>query len=162
MNTEKIVAGVAGGILLPAFEYFYGQGPVVVLAIVTVAFFILMDWISGKAASDKDNTYSSRYGINGVFRTFFMLLLPAGGHLLDTLFGSPSILFGILVFGLLRHTIKSMTANVIRAGWAEWVPVDVLEKITSWVSSELESKITRAAQRRQEREANVHANKKSE
>src|SRR5690554_6826291 len=103
-----------------------------------VAFFIAMDWWSGSSASKKDKTYASHYGIRGIPRTFFMLLFPAGGHLLDQAFGLPSILFGLFAFGLLYHTIKSMTANIVRAGWAEWLPISLLEKVTEWVQSEIE------------------------
>lgn len=152
MNKEFSIAGVIGGAALPVFEFFYGNGPAVMGAVFALAFFIGMDWLSGSSASRKDKTYASHYGIDGVFRTFFMLLLPAGGHLLDKVMSSPGIVFGILVAGLLLHTIKSMTANVIRVGWAEWIPVSILERITDWVQSEIESKIDRALKRRAERE----------
>lgn len=82
-------------------------------------FFIAMDWISGVRAAKKDNIYGSKYGIDGVFRTFFMLLLPAGGHLLDAVLSSPGVVFGMLVAGLLYHVLQSMTANAVRAGWAD-------------------------------------------
>jgi len=152
MNKGQTFAAGAGAFLLPIFEFLYGKGPAVSGAIVTLAFFILMDWLSGSRASRKDNTYASHYGIDGVFRTAFMLLLPAGGHMLDNLFGSPGIIFGAFVVGLLYHTIKSMTANTIRAGWADWLPISLLEKITQWVGSEIESKIDRALKRKAERE----------
>ncbi|MFC9538675.1 hypothetical protein ACFTQ7_02180 [Lysinibacillus sp. NPDC056959] len=42
-----------------------------------------MDWISGIRASKRDKSYGSSYGIDGLFRSLFLLLLPAGGHLLD-------------------------------------------------------------------------------
>jgi phage-related holin len=151
MSKEVTVASGMGGFLLPIFQYFYGSGQAVTGAIVALAFFILMDWLSGSRASRKDNTYASHYGIDGVFRTAFMLLLPAGGHLLDNLFSSPGIIFGVFVAGLLYHTIKSMTANVIRAGWADWIPVWLLEKLTEWVRSEIESKLDRALKRKAER-----------
>jgi len=116
-----------------------------------LVFFIVMDWLSGSRAARRDNTYASRYGIDGIFRTFFMLLLPAGGHLLDVVTGLPGVLFGVFAVGLLYHTIKSMTANAIRAGWADWLPISVLEKVTEWVQSEIESKIDRALKRKAER-----------
>jgi len=152
VSKEVTVASGIGGFLLPIFEYFYGSGPAVMGAIVTLAFFILLDWLSGSSASRQDSTYASHYGINGVFRTAFMLLLPAGGHLLDIQFGTPGVVFGIFVAGLLYHTIKSMTANAVRAGWADWLPITLLEKVTEWVQSEIESKIDRALKRKAERE----------
>jgi phage-related holin len=149
---EKGIAAVAGGFLLPVFEFLYGQGPAVVSTMTALAFFIVMDWLSGSRAARRDNTYASRYGIDGIFRTFFMLLLPAGGHLLDVVIGLPGVLFGVFAVGLLYHTIKSMTANAIRAGWADWLPISILEKVTEWVQSEIESKIDRALKRKAERE----------
>lgn len=151
MSKEQITISAIGAFLLPVFEFFYGSGPAVISSVVAVAFFILMDWLSGSRASRKDSTYASHYGIDGLFRTFFMLLLPAGGHFLDNLLGSPGVIFGVFIFGLLYHTIKSMTANCIRAGWAEWLPISALEKVTDWVQSEIESKIDRAIKRKAER-----------
>ncbi|WP_051421862.1 phage holin family protein [Cohnella panacarvi] len=151
MGKEQTVASAIGAVALPIFEFLYGEGTAVMGAVIAVAFFIGMDWLSGSAASRKDKTYASHYGIDGVFRTFFMLLLPAGGHFLDNIMSSPGILFGILVAGLLHHTIKSMTANAIRAGWADWLPVGILEKVTVWVESEIESKIDRAFKRQIDR-----------
>lgn len=139
--------------MLPVFEFLYGEGTAVVSIMGALAFFILLDWISGSRAARKDDTYSSKYGIDGVFRTFFMALLPAGGHLLDKAVGLPGILFGIFALGLIYHTLRSMTANAIRAGWAEWLPISILEKVIDWVGSEMEAKVNRALQRRTEREA---------
>ncbi|WP_245796530.1 phage holin family protein [Domibacillus antri] len=48
-----------------------------------------MDRISGVRASKKDITYASKYRIGGIFRPFFILLLPAGGHLVDMIIGAP-------------------------------------------------------------------------
>lgn len=101
---------------MPVFEFLYGVGPAVTSIMSALIFFIVLDWISGSSAAREDNMYASKYGIDGIFRTFFMLLLPAGGHLLDVVIGLPGVLFGVFAIGLLYHTIKSMTANAIRAG----------------------------------------------
>jgi len=151
MNAEKQVAAIAGGFLLPVFEFLYGSEPAVISTMTALAFFILMDWLSGSRAAKKDNTYASEYGIDGIFRTFFMLMLPAGGHLLDKITGLSGILFGVFAVGLIYHTLKSMTANAIRAGWANWMPVNILERVTDWVQSEIESKLDRALKRREAR-----------
>ena len=81
-----------------------------------------MDWISGVRAAKKDETYASEYGIDGIFRTFFILLLP--------------------------HTIQSLTANAIRAGWGRWFPEWLLNKLADWVKEEIESKISRSESRK--------------
>lgn len=147
MNKGQAVWSGVGAAALPVFEFLYGAGETVVAAVIALAFFILMDWLSGSRASKKDNSYGSKYGIDGIFRTFFMLLLPAGGHFLDVLFKLPGVLFGLLVAGLLYHIIQSMTANAVRAGWADWLPINVLNAIIKWVGAELDKKVQRAVER---------------
>lgn len=121
-------------------------------AMLALIWFIALDWVAGVRAATKDVSYASKYGIDGVFRSFFMLLLPAGGNLLDKAFSMPApVIFGLFIGGLLHHTIKSMTANSIRAGWGNWLPAKVLEWLTTWVWSELESKMARAKKRIEER-----------
>jgi phage-related holin len=153
-QSQKIWAAVAGALFTPLFENLYGSSETVRAIMAAVAFFILMDWMSGTRASKKDKTYASKYGIDGVFRTFFILLLPAGGHLLDMASRLPGIFFGLLSFGVLYHVIQSMTANTIRAGWVDWVPINILEKIIQWVGSEIDSKVSRAEKRKEERVIN--------
>ncbi|SFE43177.1 Phage-related holin (Lysis protein) [Paenibacillus algorifonticola] len=145
--TGKTIFGAIGAVAVPVFEYMYGAGEAVITAMVALTFFILMDWLSGVRAAKKDFSYSSKYGIDGIFRTMFMLLLPAGGHLIDKMFNLPGILFGALTAGLLYHVIQSMVANSLRAGWGEWLPINVLETLLKWVGSELDKKINRAAER---------------
>jgi phage-related holin len=153
-QSQKIWAAVAGALFTPLFENLYGDGETVRAVMAALAFFILMDWLTGTRASKKDDSYGSKYGIDGVFRTFFILLLPAGGHLLDMASRLPGIFFGLLSFGVLYHVLQSMTANTIRAGWIDWVPVKMLEKIIEWVGSELDSKVSRAEKRKEERVIN--------
>lgn len=152
LKTQNILAALTGAILVPVFEFLYGEGDVVKYLMTALLFFIVMDWISGIRAAKKDHTYGSKYGIDGVFRTFFILLLPAGGHLLDRVLGSPGVVFGVLGAGILYHVIQSMTANAIRAGWGEWVPEWILTRLTEWVREELESKLARSEQRKKEKE----------
>src|SRR5690625_3792073 len=118
----------------------YGEGTITLYTMLALATFILLDWTSGSRAAKKDDSYVSSYGIDGVFRTFFMLMLPVGGHFMDMIFGLPPVFFGLLAWGLLYHTIKSSTANAIRAGWGDWIPDWILNKIADWVRSEIESK----------------------
>ncbi|WP_058301687.1 phage holin family protein [Gorillibacterium timonense] len=144
----QLISSSVGAVVLPVLTYFYGSGDAVVASMVALLFFICMDWLSGIRAAKKDNTYASKYGIDGVFRTFFLLLLPAGGHLLDAVMRSPGVIYGMMVAGLLYHIIQSMTANAVRAGWADWMPVAVLDWILKWVGSELEKKMQRAESRK--------------
>lgn len=150
MNVEKVMQpAFLGAFLVPSFEFLYGQGNIVLYLMLALIFFIALDWISGSRASKKDNSYASEYGIDGVFRSFFMLALPAGGHLLDMAFNLPPVLFGLLAAGLLYHTIQSSTANAIRAGWGRWIPDWIMTKIADWVKSEIESKLDRALKRKE-------------
>ena len=144
---EQTIWGAVGAAGIPIYEFFYGTGDAVNAVMIALVFFIVMDWLSGIRAASKDNSYASKYGIDGVFRTFFMLLLPAGGHLLDKAFGLPGFIFGALAFGLLYHVLKSMVANAIRAGWGDWLPITVFDWLLTWAKSELEKKIQRAVDR---------------
>ncbi len=148
MDKWKIFISTVGAIAVPAFEFLYGPGEAVLTIMAALVFFVVMDWMSGIAAAQKDNTYGSRYGLEGVARTFFMLLLPAGGHLLDMVFKLPGIIFGALAIGTLYHVLQSMVANSIRAGWGDWLPLPVLNTVISWVKSELDKKIERAESRK--------------
>lgn len=149
-DIQRIIAAFFGSVLVPSFEFLYGEGEVVRAMMTALLFFIVLDWISGIRAAKKDHSYTSEYGIDGVFRTFFIILLPAGGHLLDKALGAPSIIFGLLVTGILYHVIQSMTANAIRAGWGSHFPEWLLTKLTDWVRDEIEAKIARAERRREE------------
>ncbi|WP_256253005.1 phage holin family protein [Paenibacillus sp. UNC496MF] len=141
------LAAFVGALGVPAFEFLYGTGRAVTTIVVALVFFIAMDWLSGTRAAKKDMTYASKYGLDGLFRTFFILLLPAGGHLLDQVLGADGIIFGIFSFGVLYHTLQSMTANALRAGWADYFPEWIIEPVLKWVRSELEQKIQRATGR---------------
>lgn len=145
---QNIIASLSGAVFVPIFEFLYGEGDVVKYMMTALVFFIVMDWISGVRAAKKNHSYASNYGIDGIFRTFFILLLPAGGHLLDKVFGFPSIVFGMFGAGVLYHVIQSMTANAIRAGWGNYFPEWLITKLTNWVRQEIESKIARSENRK--------------
>lgn len=150
VSSFNFLATTTGVILIPVFEYLYGSDEIVRSIMSALVIFIVLDWISGVRASKKDYTYASKYGIDGVFRSFFILLLPSGGHLLDQIIGFPSIVFGALSLGILYHVLQSMTANSIRAGWGSHVPEWLLSKLVSWVKIELETKIKRSEKRKEE------------
>lgn len=149
-KTGALWSFLVGAIAVPVFEYLYGESEVAKYLMTALLFFIVMDWISGVRSAKKDSSYASKYGIDGVFRTFFILLLPAGGHLLDKVLGIPGVIFGALAIGVLYHVLQSMTANAIRAGWGSHVPEWILTKLTDWVKEELESKLARSEKRKKE------------
>ncbi|MEK5415183.1 phage holin family protein [Paenibacillus sp. FSL L8-0708] len=150
MTKSQLAASAVGAAAVPIFEFLYGEADAVPTVMAALLFFVLMDWLSGVRAAKKDNTYASKYGIDGIFRTFFMLLLPAGGHLLDGVFGFSGAIFGALAVGTLYHVLQSMTANSIRAGWGDWLPLSVMDWVIKWAGSELDKKIKRAAARKEE------------
>ncbi|MFM1655526.1 phage holin family protein [Brevibacillus sp. B_LB10_24] len=145
---EPAVTGTIGAFLISAFEFLYGEGSVRYLAIALYVSLIAMDWVAGYRASKIDGSYASEYGINGAYRAAFLLFMPAIGHLIDNVIGTPGIAFGFLIAAFGLHIWKSMTANVIRAGWEKWVP----EWAMNAVSDEIEHKLARAIKRRQEKE----------
>ena len=147
MKTETTVWGVLGGILIPIFEYFYGPDPTAITMMAALTFFLVLDWITGVRAAVKDKSYSSKYGIDGMFRSFFILLLPAGAHMIGKIYDFPNIVMGIFIGFLLLHISKSMVANAIRCGWGEWIPLKLLDVLMKWAESELDKKFERSISR---------------
>lgn len=153
---EWFLSGAIGAFLLSTFHFLYGEGPARYLAMTLFGLLITMDWIAGYRASKIDGSYASEYGINGAFRTAFILLMPAIGNLVDNVAGMPGTVFGFLLAAFGLHIWKSMTANVIRAGWDKWVPGWAMNA----VSDEVEHKLARAMKRRQEKDKYLGGNQK--
>ncbi|MFB9327012.1 phage holin family protein [Paenibacillus aurantiacus] len=147
---EKKLVAMAGAAFMPVFELLYGVDKTAKSFMLAIALFIILDWLAGVRAAKKDKSYGSRYGLDGLFRSFFILLLPAGGHMLDNVFGLEGIVFGLFAIGILYHHAQSMTANAIRAGWGDHFPQWILNPLLQWVRSELEQKIARATGRQVE------------
>ncbi|QHW35861.1 phage holin family protein (plasmid) [Paenibacillus rhizovicinus] len=145
----KIFIGVAGAAIGSFAETIYGTGEDRMSLIGIYAFFIFMDWISGIAASRKDGTYASEYGINGILRTIFILCFPAAANMLDFVFHTPGVFFYGVTSGLIFHTWNSLTANSVRAGWEKWIPKAIINS----VQSEIKAKQTRSKTSRNRRTA---------
>lgn len=148
---ERIGAALAGGFLLPAFTFLYGEGRTVVISMILLAILVGFDWLSGWSASRRDGTYSSQYGIEGVARTAIVLMLPAVGNLADQVVGTPSVIYGLILLGLIYHTLKSFVANSIRAGWSDHLPLWIIERLIEFAWQEIEAKIGRATKRKSEK-----------
>ncbi len=142
------IFGTVGAFFVSVFNFLYGEDPVRYLALLLYGLVISLDWIGGHRAAKKDGSYASEYGIEGAYRTVFLLIMPAVGHLIDQITGMPGIAFGFVIAAFGLHIWKSMTANVVRAGWEKWVP----EWAMNVVADEIEHKIARATKRRQEKE----------
>lgn len=158
---ERIYYGlvtVAGAFIVPAFQFFYGEGNVRFIIMTLMCLVIALDWIAGIRASKRDDTYASEYGIDGIYRTVFILFLPAVGNLLDTISNLPGVVFGLISFGIIYHVLQSMIANTVRAGWDRWVPQRVIEL----VSSEIENKIARSMERKNEKISILKGDEKNE
>ncbi|WP_103110613.1 phage holin family protein [Brevibacillus reuszeri] len=145
---EWILSGAIGAFLLSAFHFLYGEGSARYLAIFLYVFLLIMDWLAGYRASKIDGSYASEYGIKGGYRAVFILGMPSIGHQIDQISGTPGVAFYFLTAAFGLHIWKSMTANVIRAGWEKWVPGWAM----IYVAEELEHKISRAIKRRTEKE----------
>jgi len=87
-SSGRLLAEFTGAVGVSVFDFLYGEGDITRALMIALLFFAIMDWISGIRSAKKDLTYASKYGIDGVFRSFFILLLPAGGNLLDTVLGT--------------------------------------------------------------------------
>ncbi|WJQ80982.1 phage holin family protein [Brevibacillus brevis] len=133
------IAATAGAFLTPVFHYFYGENRQDVLIVLFLM--IVLDWVTGVEASQKNKTYSSDYGLSRIPRTLFLLALPAVANMLDRVMGTPGFLFYGVIFGLLYHTWNSLTANAHRAGWP------VPKSIVNLVGSEIKAKAERATRK---------------
>ncbi|WDI05089.1 phage holin family protein (plasmid) [Paenibacillus urinalis] len=146
-SSSTAVWATIGGVFGSIVETVYGGGEERKFMIAIYAFFIFMDWISGIAASKKDGSYSSEYGINGVLRTLFILCFPAAANMLDYVLNTPGVIFYFVTTGLIFHTFNSLTANSVRAGWEKWIP----NSIINFVQSEIENKSNRSSKNTEEK-----------
>jgi phage-related holin len=142
LNWSTATAAAFGAFLGPIIDASYGSGRRTFFAVLLLA--IGMDWIAGIRASKKDNSYASEYGLEGVFHTLFVLAFPALANLLDQVMHTQGAIFYSITLGILYHTLNSMTANAVRAGWERWIP----SKVIKMVSSEIEAKAERAMKKK--------------
>lgn len=143
LTADKGFVAAAGAAVGAFVDVMYGPDRFYIAVIFWLM--IAFDWLTGIRAAKKDKTYTSAYGIDGVFRTAVMVALPVLGNLIDLAFGSPGVIFYGFTVGLAYHTWQSFTANAVRAGWERWIPKGVL----SLVDSELKAKMARSALRQQ-------------
>lgn len=136
-----------GSIALSVINFMYGTGVTLTAAGIFGAI-LALDWLSGRAASKRDGTMASEYGINGAYRSAFMIGILALAYRVDMALGLPYVLFAYFLLNFGLPTWKSMTANVFRAGWEVWIPQAVLLR----VADEIEHKTARANKRLAERE----------
>jgi phage-related holin len=144
-NLFNTKTGMAAFISTPLGYYLtlaYGED-INLLCMVALALLVTMDWMTGIVAATKDKTLSSAYGLQGVVRTFVILLLPAFATIIDKIFGLPNIMFFMFWGGIVLHTLVSFAANSERIGWNRWIPQWALNA----VASEIQAKIQRSQER---------------
>ena len=137
----KLASLVSGG-LGTILSLVYGKANLIWIFILMMI--VGLDWITGSRASKLDGTYSSQYGIEGIARTVVLFLLPCLAHMFDIAFKLPDFFFFMVTGGLTYHIFNSFTANCVRVGWDKWIPIWLLES----VSSEIQAKIQRSDARK--------------
>lgn len=135
-------AGTAGAVVLGILNFMYGTG-ITLTAMGIFTIFLVLDWLAGRAASKKDGSFASEYGVNGGYRTAFILIILFAAYRVDVTLGTPYVVFGYLLLNFGLPLWRSMTANVYRAGWEVWIPQSVLNRI----ADEIEHKTARANKR---------------
>lgn len=136
------VVGATGTAVMMMVNFMFGTGITRTAGLIFLAV-LTLDWLSGRAASKRDGTMASEYGINGAYRSAFMIGIIVLAFRVDVALGLPYILYAYFIFNFGLPTWKSMTANVYRAGWERWVPGFALER----VADEIEHKTARANKR---------------
>jgi phage-related holin len=157
LNTKTGTAALISTPLGYFLTLAYGDAPINLTCMSALILLMVADWVTGIYAATKDKTLSSAYGLQGVARTFVILLLPALATLLDQIFQLPNILFFMFWGGISAHTLTSFTANSKRVGWDRWIPQWALEA----VKSEIEAKIKRSQDRLPSPGANIDENHES-
>lgn len=146
ITDNPYLSGIAA-LLLAIFGAMYGDGEVTRAGMFLLVILIAIDWVSGFNAAKKDQIDTSSYGIEGLYRTMVLLLLPAVAHFIDIFFYTYGVVSYFMIAALARHLTKSFIANVHRVGWTQWVPTPTLEALLSWVEDEIAHKDARARRR---------------
>lgn len=144
---ESPVLSAAAALLLTTFSMLYGGHEVTRAGMMLLFLLIVIDWITGFSAAKKDQIDTSSYGIEGLYRSMVLLLLPAMAHFIDVFFYTYGVVSYFMIAALARHLLKSSVANVYRVGWTQWIPTPTLETIINWVADEIAHKETRAKER---------------
>ena len=140
------IAGGLGATALGIINFMYGSG-ITLTAICIFAGMVVLDWISGRAASKRDGSLASEYGINGAYRIAFTMGILFLAYRVDVALNLPYITFGYFIVNFGEPMWRSLTANVHRAGWNVWIPESVLNR----VADEIAHKNARANKRLEER-----------
>ncbi|MNB74611.1 hypothetical protein D3C81_927350 [compost metagenome] len=65
MTKSQIAASSVGAVVLPIFNFLYGEADAVSAVMAALVLFIVMDWLSGIREAKKDNTHSANMELTG-------------------------------------------------------------------------------------------------
>ena len=85
--------------------------------------FVIFDYLSGVYAAWKEQTLSSRIGIEGIARKVFIFAMIAVAHLVDTALGDQHIFRDATVWFYLANELLSIIENAGRAGFPVPEPI---------------------------------------
>lgn len=145
--TDNPIASSIIAICMVLFSSLYGPSEMTRAGMALLILLIVIDWVAGFSAAKKDQIDTSSYGIEGLFRTMILLLLPAVAHFIDIFFYTQGFASYFMIAALARHLLKSVVANIYRVGWTKWIPVAALDRLSNWASDEIKYKDARAKQR---------------
>lgn len=150
-NSVLGIAGVVGGVISGAISALYGENINLYVALLLIAV-VALDWLGAIGTALKDGSYSSDYGIRGIFRATIIFVLPLIGRLIDINPGIPIVVAGVeissfylfILSGFIYHSWMSITDYFARAGYEKWIPNKMLKQ----VGFEINAKIARSEGRR--------------
>lgn len=149
MMENPIVSGVVASFLF-FVSGIYGEGEIVRAGMTVIVILIIMDWITGTSAAKKSGTDTSQYGIEGMKRSIVVLLIPALAHFLDGFLYTQGLAVYFTIAALARSITRSIIANLYRANWTQWIPVDLMDTLINWVEDEILQKEARSKKRQEE------------
>ena len=85
--------------------------------------FVFFDYLSGVYAAWKEQTLSSRIGIEGIARKVFIFAMIAVAHLVDTALGDQHIFRDATIWFYLANELLSIIENAGRAGFPVPEPI---------------------------------------
>lgn len=97
-NPALGMAGVVGGVISGVMSILYVEKVNMYVALLILAV-VALDWLGAIGAALKDGSYSSDYGIRGIFRTTIMFVLPLIGRLIDVIPGISIVVAGVEISG---------------------------------------------------------------
>jgi toxin secretion/phage lysis holin len=96
-----------------------------------------LDIIVGIRVAHKNKKYKSSIGIDAVIRNGLVLFTVIIGWLIDKIFGTGALVFGIITLSFSYHNIQSFIANLYVLGWDKWFPIWLFKVVEVEIESKL-------------------------